>query len=109
MVKAADEIGQHTLGDNFSNDAIANITVSWDAAWGRRGFASLNGMCTLISGRKVIDTEVLTKYCHSCNLWEHKKNSSNYDTTYKCPINHNGSTRSMEAAGIIRMFSRSER
>ena len=68
-------------------------------------------MCTLISGRKVIDTEVLTKYCHSCNLWEHKKDSSNLDwnTTYKCPINHNGSTKSMEAAGMIRMFSRSER
>ena len=28
MLKAADEIGQHTLGDNFSNDAIANIKVS---------------------------------------------------------------------------------
>ena len=77
MLKAADEIGQHTLGDNFSNDAIANIKVSWDAAWERRGFASLNGICALISGGKVIDTEVLTKYCHSCNLWEHKKDSSN--------------------------------
>ena len=77
MLKAADEIGQDTLGDNFSNDAIANIKVSWDAAWERREFASLNGICTLISGRKVIDTEVLTKYCHSCNLWEHKKDSSN--------------------------------
>ena len=33
MPKAADEIRQQTLGDNFSNNAIANIKVSGDAAW----------------------------------------------------------------------------
>ena len=66
----------------------------------------------LISAGKVIDTEVLTKYFHSCKLWEHKKDSSNHEDwniTHNCPINHEGSSGSMEAAGMIRMFGRSER
>ena len=105
MPKAADEIRQQTLGDNFSNNAIANIKVSGDAAWQRREFASLNGTVALISGGKVIDTEVLTKYSHSCKLWEHKKDGSNYEdwkATHKCPINHKGSAGSMGVAGMIK-------
>ena len=57
------------LGNNFSNNPIANIKVSGDAAWQRTGFASLNGTVALISSGKVIDTEVLVKYCHSCKLY----------------------------------------
>lgn len=52
--KVADEIRQQTLlglGNNFSNNPIANIKVA------------------LISSGKVIDTEVLAKYCHSCKLY----------------------------------------
>lgn len=70
--KVADEIRQQTLlglGNNFSNNPIANIKVSGDAAWQRTGFASLNGTVALISSGKVIDTEVLAKYCHSCKLY----------------------------------------
>ena len=52
MPKAADGIIQQTLGDNFSNDDIANIRISGDAAWKRRGFASLNG--TIALKRKMI-------------------------------------------------------
>ena len=32
MLKAADDIIQQTLGDNFSNDDIDNIRISGDAA-----------------------------------------------------------------------------
>ena len=32
MFKAADDIIQQTLGDNFSNDDIDNIRISGDAA-----------------------------------------------------------------------------
>ena len=107
MLQAADQIRQQTLGDNFSNEAISNISFSGDASWQRRGFASQNGIVSLISSGRVIDTEVLTKNCHSSKLWEHKKDSSNYEdwnATHNCPINHKGSTASM-----IRMFGRSER
>ena len=62
MLKVTHEIRQQALGDNFSNDAIANIRVSGDAAWQLRGFASVNVTVALISGGKVIDTAVLTKY-----------------------------------------------
>ena len=61
----------------------------------------------MISGGRLIDTEIFTKYCHSSKLWEHKKDSSNYEdwnATQNCPINHKGS-----AASMIRMFGRSER
>lgn len=86
--------------------------VSGDGAWQRRVFASLNGTVALTSGGKVINTEILTKYSHSCKLWEHKKDSSSYEdwkATHECPINHKGSVGSMEVAGMIKMFGRSER
>ena len=107
MLKAADQIRQQALGDNFSNDAISNISFSGDASWQRSGFASLNSIVSLISGGRVINTEVLIKYCHSSKLWEHKKDSSYYEdwiATHNCPINHKGS-----AASMIRMFGRPER
>ena len=68
MLKAAVEIRQQTLGDNFSNDAISNLSFSGDASWQRSGFPSLNGIVSLRSGGRVIDTQVLTKYCHSSKL-----------------------------------------
>lgn len=47
------------------NDGCNNIAVAVDGTWQRRGFISLNGVVTATSvdTGKVMDVEVLSKYC----------------------------------------------
>ena len=48
-----------------------NIQVSVDGSWQKRGFSSKNGIVTVLTvmgkhkGSKVLDTEVVSTYCHS--------------------------------------------
>ncbi|GFN98809.1 forkhead box protein k1 [Plakobranchus ocellatus] len=59
--------------DDDSED-IFNTTVSCNGSWQRRGFASKNGVATVLTvggqgmASKVVDTEVLSNFCHSCSL-----------------------------------------
>ena len=71
MFKAADEIRREKLEGAYDVD---NIDISADGAWQRRGFASLNGVVTIIGVdiAKCIDYEVLTKVRKACQVWETK-------------------------------------
>ena len=54
----------------------------------------------LVPGRK----------CKSCEVWESKKNTPDYQIfleTHDCPINHLGSAGLMEPSGVLRCFKRS--
>ena len=65
--------------------------------------------CNLKIG-KVIDFQVLTKNCKSCQIWESKKNSEKYQDwkqNHQCPINHTKPAGAMEAAGAINIFKQS--
>ena len=59
----------------FTEDSIADITISTDGAWQHRVHASLNGIVTVVSidNGKCIDYEVLTKKCKQCQLWGNKE------------------------------------
>ena len=48
MLKAADEIRMEKLEDTYDTDNLVDIDISADGAWQRRGFASLNGVVTII-------------------------------------------------------------
>ena len=48
MRNAAEEIREENLADEFSEDAIANVAISADGTWQRRGYSSLNGAVTII-------------------------------------------------------------
>ena len=93
---------------------FSQCTVSVDGTWQNRGFSSLNGIVTCIAqeSRKCIEYEVLTKYCTACKRWEGRdKSSSPYEewkASHECPINHRGSSSSMETASALRIFQRSE-
>ena len=98
--------------DNTLVDEIKNVTVSVDGTWQKRGYSSLNGVVTVISNGKCIDTETLSKKCSSCSFWEKKKDSPEYDewiATHNCSINHRGSSGAMESAGALAIFKRSVR
>lgn len=98
------------------NPSARQVAVSGDGTWMKRGFSSRHGVCTAIGVEtgKVIDIEVLSSYCHSCEVWSKRKNTKEYDIwlqTHKsnCQANHTGSAGSMEVEGMQRIFSRSEK
>ena len=82
----------------------AEITVSCDGTWQRRGFSSKNGVVTVATvngaNSKLVDVETLTNYCHSC--------SRNKNNTHTCEKNHTGSAGAMESAGVKIIFCHSE-
>jgi len=99
-------------GINNDND-ILDVGVSCDGSWQRRGYISLNGTFTAISldSGKILDTEVMSRYCKSCKNKEplKKENQEEYDKWYEnhkdvCQLNHTGSAGAMELSGATKIF-----
>ncbi|GFT64536.1 uncharacterized protein TNCV_649351 [Trichonephila clavipes] len=80
------------LAKRFSPYAVAV-----DGTWQTRGYTSLNGVVTVtsIDTGKVIDVDILSKYCACKNLTFHEKD-------YK--RNYVGSRGAMEIQGAIKIF-----
>ena len=68
MKAAAVQIRHENLGDEYAEDNIANIDISADGTWQRRGYASLNGAVTVIGmdNGKCLAFQALTNVCKSC-------------------------------------------
>lgn len=94
---------------------LAQVAVTVDGTWQKRGYSSKNGAVFIISVRtgEVLDFEVLSMVCHQCQAHGTEDfNSEKYKQwkeTHKpvCPINHSGSSGDMETKGAIRLFLRS--
>jgi hypothetical protein len=86
------------------NSDDTDIAAAFDGTWQKRGFTSLNGVVTVTSfdTGKVLDVEVLSKYCQGCT----KHNNRGHEG---CVKNYVGSSGGMEAAGITKIFERSQR
>jgi hypothetical protein len=74
--------------------------------WQRQGYSCLNGVVTAISvpNGKVIDVEVMSKYCNVCACHQHisKTDPEKYErlvAEHNCQLNHQGSTPAMEMQG----------
>ena len=113
MRAAAAEVKAIVLSDETAQD-IADCQVSVDGTWQKRGFASLNGIITVISKEngKCIDIEVKSKHCNSCSIWHNKKGSQEYvewEAKHQphCKANHKQSSGAMESAGAVAIFKRS--
>lgn len=76
-----------------------DIPVAVDGTWQKRGHKSLNGVVTATSVNtgKIIDIEVLSRYC-TC---------SNDNHTSSCTANFFGNSGSMEVEGAVKIFQRS--
>ena len=115
---ATNEIAQESMSDAAISEVkltnSTDITVSCDGTWLTRGHKSQYGVCTVVGNKsgKVLDTKVLSTNCKSCQTWKGKEGSIAYAEwkeghLAKCGINHNGNAGSMEAAGMVDIFSRS--
>ncbi|GFX32149.1 uncharacterized protein TNCV_1130811 [Trichonephila clavipes] len=103
------EAGRMFCGDSIQNAAKKaicenegnkNIAVAVDGTWQKRGYTSLNGVVTMtsIDTGKVIDVDILSKYCACKNLPFHEKD---------CKRNYVGSSGAMEIQGASKIFQRS--
>ena len=57
------------------NGGVSDVSVSVDGTWQKRGFSSLNGVVAAISTDtvKVVDCEIMARYCKACKSNEHLK------------------------------------
>ncbi|GFT62223.1 uncharacterized protein TNCV_1701171 [Trichonephila clavipes] len=87
---------------------VAECGVSVDGTWQRRGHSSLNGCVTVLSigTGKVLDLEVMSKWCRNCNTSK-SSGKSKQVKKHQCSCNHQGSAGSMEYVGAYRLFERS--
>ncbi|GFW69817.1 uncharacterized protein TNCV_1884611 [Trichonephila clavipes] len=75
-----------------------NIAVAVDGTWEKRGYTSLNGIVTVtsIDTGKMIDVDILSKYCACKNLPFHEKD---------CKRNYVGSSGAMEIKMRLKFFN----
>lgn len=112
MRRAAYELRVAQCSNDQDDDNVsADVTVSCDGTWQRRGYASLNGVVTVIAADtgKCVDYRVRSKQCAACVSWEPRKDSEPelYDafiSSHNCDINHEGSSGSMEVSGLVECF-----
>lgn len=111
MKKAA----QEEKKKSEENGQCEGITVSGDGSWRKRGFSSLFGITSFIGWftGKIVDVEVKSKYCKSCEHWKSKLGTTEYEQWHKthtdeCQANHEGSSGKMEVDAVVEMFVRSK-
>ena len=83
------------------NGGSTDVTVAVDGSWQKRGHSSLHGVvsATLFDTGKVVDVDVLSKYCQGCQVNQEG---------HICVKNFDGASGGMEAVGAVNMFGRSE-
>ena len=114
MKRARQEVRQH-YNDSTKPGDIADILISCDGTWQKRGFTSLYGAVFVIAHEtgKVMDFAVMSKYCAGCRKWEGKDQTSKEYLEWKedhiecCTANYAGSSGGMEPHGTMKMFNRS--
>lgn len=116
MQEACDEVRSQSAGYTVKEDdsVVVDTGVTLDGTWQKRGFTSYNGavMAISIDTGKILDLEVMSRYCQYCvNIEVHKKDDiSLYEklkSDHICSINHDGSAPKMEQVGVERIFGRS--
>jgi hypothetical protein len=103
--------------ENCDDGVVKSCSISIDGSWLTRGFASKHGFVSVISTEtaKVLDMIYLCSTCRGCTKWKNTdQNNQDYLEWFAhheptCPLNHQGSAQSMEAAGAVILFQRSER
>jgi hypothetical protein len=84
------------------NGGNADLAVAVDGSWQKRGHTSLNGIvsATSVSTGKVLDIEILSKYCKCSNRSDNLHDEN-------CFSNYTGTSGGMEVAGAVAIFNRS--
>lgn len=105
LLDAVKEVASEVMSDAVKeacqeSESGVDLAVGVDGSWQKRGFSSLNGVVavTSVDTGKVLDIEVLTKFCACQNKKNHSAN---------CKRNFSGSSGMMEVQGALAMFGRS--
>ncbi|GFU86937.1 uncharacterized protein TNCV_3442071 [Trichonephila clavipes] len=90
----------------LTEDSIFGLS-SVDGTWQRRGHSSLNSYVAVLSidTVKVLDLEVMSKWCRNCNTSKSSGKSKNVKK-HQCSCNQ-GSAGSRESVRSYRLFERS--
>ena len=72
MKQATDILREVVLRHEFTDEAVADVDISADGPWQKKGFSSLNGFVTIICllTGKYLDFAAMCKPCKSCETWE---------------------------------------
>ena len=62
-----------------TDDGMRMCRIHIDGSWQIRGNSSMNGYFAGANNSKVIDRFVMSKYCKQCQLWEHNKDTDEYE------------------------------
>lgn len=101
MKKAVEEaVEENQLVAEDDESDPRDLSAGFDGTWQRRGFKSLNGVvtCTSIDSGKILDVEVLSKFCLCLDNTNHDAN---------CAANYSGASGGMESVGAQRIVGRS--
>ena len=100
--------------NNCEDGALADIAITIDGTWMKRGHSSLYGAVFALPWQtgKVLDYAVQSKFCYECNYWENQDERPLVDyqrwkASHICHNNHEGSSNSMEKQGTVDIYSRS--
>ena len=93
-------------------ERVANVAVTVDGTWQKRGHSSKIGVVFVISvwTGLILDYEVKSLHCSECKAHEHLDNECDPYKQWKeshsssCQVNHVGSSEEMEAEGAISIF-----
>jgi hypothetical protein len=96
-------------GECVDDDGLFKLKIGHDMQWTKRGKGhnALGGNSTCIGHytKSVVDYEVLSKTCKKCS---YALKLGRPADTHVCPKNHTGSSKSMEAAGAVKMWKRAK-
>lgn len=108
--EAAMDSMRKAVQEAFEIEDSTELTVAVDGTWQKRGFKSLNGVvsATTITSGKVIDVEILSKYCQMCKYINDDDSRERHFRSGLCSANYSGVSGGMEAAGAVLIFQRSQ-
>ncbi|KAK8371952.1 hypothetical protein O3P69_016295 [Scylla paramamosain] len=88
---------------------VKDISVTCDATWSKRGFVAKYGVVPVIHLETglVLDYELLSKYCHYCEIHQNDEGDWYSDHEQHCQKNYEGSSPAMEVEGWKRLWMRS--
>ena len=119
MKRVGRNVRRKVLDENQENDEgqPADIPLSFDGTWAKRGFTLLTGVVFVISidSGEVLDYHVLSKSCQKCALKRSKCDNDEEFEEWKiehealndCDINFEGSSPAMESEGAKILWERS--
>lgn len=96
------------IEENSEATIPTDLPIAFDGTWQKRGFVSKNAACTVTSvdTGKVLDVEVLSKYCSGC---QRNKGSEEKKIAHEvnCLKNYEGTSGGMETVAAVTVCQRS--